>query len=248
MDHFPELAALHNCPQDPEWHPEGDVLTHTRLCLDALVRIPEWQNSTKQMRAILMFAVLIHDFGKATTTQFAERRGQKRWISPGHDKESGLLAEIFLEKIGAPKSFAHYVRPLVENHMYHIQGHATPKPATIRRLAGRLAPASIEDLALLMTADIRGRGSDEECPHPVVAALLESARQIQVEKKPPRRLILGRHLIERGFEPGPHFTPILEELFEAQLEGQFTDEKEAMEYLDNYIKEKALFERKDIPL
>lgn len=235
IDHFPALAALKNCPQDPEWHPEGDVLTHTCLGLDALVKIDSWKASTRQVKTVLTFAVLTHDFGKATTTRYVERRGRKRWTSPGHDRESGRLAEAFLDEIGAPKVIAQYVRPLVENHMYHIQAAGPPKPNTIRRLAARLAPASIEDLAILMTADTRGRVPGDDRSHPVVEALLEGARRIQVEKKPPRPLILGRHLIERGLAPGPDFKPILDELFQAQLEGAFTTEEEAMEYLSAYL-------------
>lgn len=238
IEHFPEIAALKDCPQDPEWHPEGDVFTHTRLCLDALVRIPEWQASTRQMKAVLMFAVLGHDFGKATTTRFAERHGRTRWISPGHDKESAHLAERFLDSIAAPKVFAQYVRPLVENHMFHIHSVETLKPNTIRRLAARLAPASIEDLAILMTADVRGREPGDDRSHPMVEAVLRDARQFQVEKKPPRPYILGRHLIERGFEPGPGFRPILDELFEAQLEGEFTNQREALAFLDEFLKKK----------
>jgi len=238
MRHFPGLAALKDCPQEPEWHPEGDVLTHTRLCVDALVRIPEWHGSTRQVKAMLMLAVLTHDFGKATTTQYAERHGRKRWISPGHDREGGPLAADFLDSIGAPKVFSQYVRPLVENHMYHIQTDPLPKPNAIRRLAKRLVPSNIEDLAILMTADIRGRSLAGERAHPGVRALLEAARHLQVERKPPRPLVLGRHLIDRGLKPGPSFKPILDEIFEAQLEGLFTGEEEAMAHLDQILQQR----------
>lgn len=237
--HFPEIAALKDCPQEPEWHPEGDVLTHTRLCLDALARIPEWHGSARDVKVFLMFAVLTHDFGKATTTQRVEKHGRLRWVSPGHDRVSGELAEEFLAGIGAPKRVIQYVRPLVEQHMYHIQGNGTPKPNTIRRLARRLAPANIEDLAIVMTADIRGRSVRGDRPHPGVRALLEAARQLRLERTAPSPLILGRHLLARGMEPGPQFKPILNELFEAQLEGAFDDEAEAMAYLDRFMKERG---------
>lgn len=239
MKHFPGLAALKDCPQEPEWHPEGDVLTHTRLCLDALARLPEWHGSTRLTKTILMFSVLTHDFGKATTTYRAERHGRERWISPGHDKESGRLAEQFLEEIGAPKVILQHVRPLVENHMYHIQAEQVPKPNTIRRLARRLEPSNIEDLTILMTADIRGRAPQGDRAHPGVRALLEGARQLRVEKKPPRPLVMGRHLIERGLKPGPHFKAVLDDLFEAQLEGMFTTGEEAMAHLEDYLKKRG---------
>src|SRR5690606_19773099 len=43
--HFPEVAALRGCPQEPEWHPEGDAFTHTQHCLDALVADAFWQGA-----------------------------------------------------------------------------------------------------------------------------------------------------------------------------------------------------------
>ncbi len=235
ISHFPALAALRDCPQDPEWHPEGDVLTHTCLCLDALVKLPEWNEAPPLRRGILMFAVLTHDFGKAVTTHQAERHGKMRWVSPGHDKEGGILAEKFLQDIGAPGVYIRHVRPLVENHMVHIHASDQIKPGTIRRLATRLAPSSIEDLSAVMLADIGGRGPKAKDSHPMVEALLEGARLVAVEKQPPKPLVLGRHLIERGFEPGPRFRPILDEMFEAQLEGAFSNHEEAMDYLDRYL-------------
>lgn len=238
LGHFPPLAALRECPQDPEWHPEGDVLTHTRHCLNALAAMAEWRDRSPASRRALMFAVLTHDFGKATTTQFAERRGRMRWVSPGHDRESGRLAEDFLQAIGAPSAVAEKVRPLVENHMYHVQATAGPKPATVRRLARRLAPATIEDLALVMTADTRGRPPLEEKEHAGVHALLEAARRLKLEKEAPRPIILGRHLIAQGLEPGPHFKPILDELFEAQMDGAFSTQEEGKAYLERYVARK----------
>ena len=47
ITHFPELNDLIDCPQDPEWHPEGDVFTHTGHCLDAMVELDEYQIADK---------------------------------------------------------------------------------------------------------------------------------------------------------------------------------------------------------
>ncbi|MBC8327211.1 MAG: hypothetical protein H8E31_00515 [Planctomycetes bacterium] len=63
---FPELAALRGVPQDPVWHPEGDVFRHTALCLDAAVRI----RGEMADPWVEMLGVLCHDLGKATTTVF----------------------------------------------------------------------------------------------------------------------------------------------------------------------------------
>jgi tRNA nucleotidyltransferase (CCA-adding enzyme) len=95
LAHFPEIAALSGTPQDPAWHPEGDVFIHTTHCCDALAALPAWLEAAPARRRILMLAVLAHDFGKPATTVFAERRGQLRWISPGHECAGLPLVERF---------------------------------------------------------------------------------------------------------------------------------------------------------
>jgi tRNA nucleotidyltransferase (CCA-adding enzyme) len=42
----------------------------------------------------------------------------------------------------------------------------------------------------------------------------------------------GRHLIARGMPPGVQFGTLLDEAFEAQLEGGFTDLDGALKWLD----------------
>src|SRR6185503_20172143 len=69
LEHFPEVDALRGVPQDPEWHPEGDVFTHTCHCLDALVSLPEWQGADAESRIVYALAVLAHDFAKPQCTR-----------------------------------------------------------------------------------------------------------------------------------------------------------------------------------
>src|SRR4051812_40723057 len=71
IEHYPELNKIRGVPQDPEWHPEGDVFTHTSHCCDALTRLARWQTADSESRIVYMFAVLTHDFGKASTTHEA---------------------------------------------------------------------------------------------------------------------------------------------------------------------------------
>ena len=67
---FPELAALVDCPQEPEWHPEGDVWTHTLLVIDeARGRI---ENLRRPQRIAVMLGAVCHDFGKPATTAHAQ--------------------------------------------------------------------------------------------------------------------------------------------------------------------------------
>ena len=94
LKHFPEVAELADCPQDPEWHPEGDVFEHTCHCVDAVVQSEAFRKADRKERLLLMFSVLAHDFGKPETTVQAVKAGRLRWISPGHDRAGIPVAEL----------------------------------------------------------------------------------------------------------------------------------------------------------
>jgi tRNA nucleotidyltransferase (CCA-adding enzyme) len=234
---FHEVAALDGVPQEPEWHPEGDVLTHTCLCLDAMTLLPAWRNGPPHTRRVLSFAVLAHDFGKATTTKQAERRGQLRWISPGHESAGGPLAESFLRDIGAPHELAEHVRPLVVHHLAHHHGQTHFRDTTVRRLARKLAPATIDDLIAVMMSDHLGRPpliSHDTLRR--IEQLREVAQRLALEHTAPKPIIMGRHLLALGLKPGPQFKPALEAAFESQLDGAFPDEAGGLEWMRNYLR------------
>jgi tRNA nucleotidyltransferase (CCA-adding enzyme) len=234
--HFPELAALAGCPQDPEWHPEGDVFTHTAHCCDALARDPDWLNSDARRRRLLMFAVLLHDVGKPACTRREEKppgSGRLRWTSPGHEPAGVAPAEAFLTRIGAPLDHAPAITPLVANHMVHHHGGPDGLgPNALRRLARRLHPANVNELAAVMRADCDGRPplrSPET--HALIDRLLARAAALDLAATAPRPILLGRHLVAAGLTPGPEFKRLLELAFEAQLDGAFADEPAALAWL-----------------
>lgn len=236
LRHFPEIAALVNTLQDPEWHPEGDVFTHTQHCLDALVRLTGWQASAAARRRQLSLAVLAHDFGKPTTTTLAERQGRMRLISPGHEAVGVEPTLAFLRRIGAPLELDDLVGPLVKHHLAHHHGQATFSDSTVRRLARKLAPATIDDLLLVMRADHDGRPplhSPETLAR--IAELGAKAQALAMRDAAPQPIMLGRHLIALGRKPGPEFKSILAAAFEAQLDGQFTDELGGDAWLKRYL-------------
>jgi tRNA nucleotidyltransferase (CCA-adding enzyme) len=229
LAHFPEVAALVGVPQDPEWHPEGDVWIHTLHCIDALVTLPGWREADSETRIVLSLATLAHDFAKPACTRTEVREGRKRIVSPGHEAAGGALTESFLQRIGAPAQYAARIVPLVKHHLAHLQD---PTPRAVRRLAHRLAPATITELMLVMTADASGRPPRPAGDPPGVARLREAADRLALAATAPKPILLGRHLIKRGLKPGPDLGRILESAFEAQLDGQFSDLEGALLWLD----------------
>lgn len=228
LEHFPELHATVGVPQEPEWHPEGDVFVHTGHCCDALVTLPQWQQADERSRIVFSLAVLTHDLGKARTTERVEQGGVWRIMSPQHEEASAALAESFLQRLRAPHAVIERVLPLVRNHMAHLQ---TVTDRAVRRLAKRLEPETIPSLCTVMTADAMGRPPKPPVAPRIVAGLLAKAAELEVQERAPRPILLGRHLVELGMEPGPAFGEILGRAFEAQLEGEFTDLPRACAWL-----------------
>jgi tRNA nucleotidyltransferase (CCA-adding enzyme) len=240
LAHFPELSALVGCPQDPSWHPEGDVWTHTAHCCDALARDAFWRAAPPARRRVLLLAVLLHDVGKPPVTRREQKRGGLRWVSPGHEAAGVPLAAAFLRRIGAPLDQGPKLGPLVANHMVHHHGGAEgPSAQAVRRLARRLAPGTVEDLAAVMRADALGRPPLEGTESLVlVNCLLERAASLALADRAPRPILLGRHLLACGLRPGPDFKRILDRAFEAQLDGAFGDEENALIWLSKNLEDR----------
>ena len=227
IQHFPELQAIVGVPQEPEWHPEGDVFRHTGHCCDALAALKDWQKKTSADRAVYMLAILLHDLGKASTTTKVLREGKRRIVAPGHEQLSVSLAESFLQKLGASNAIRARVNPLVANHMIRLR---EPTDKAVRRLAHRLQPETIEGLCLVMTADSFGRP-------PKAKNLPESVRQLQIRasalrlrQSPPQKILQGKDLLQIGVPPGPAMGKILAQVFEAQLDGKVTNLESALSW------------------
>jgi tRNA nucleotidyltransferase (CCA-adding enzyme) len=238
--HFPEIARLAGVPQDPHWHPEGDVGTHTMLVVDAAARVAAREGLEGDDRAVLLFAALSHDFAKATTTALRERDGQKRWTSWGHEADGGPMARAFLERISIKAAIVEQVVPLVENHLAASSIGREVTPRAVRRLAIRLAPATITQLVRLIEADYSGRP-------PLPAGLPDGARRIRamaetqaVAQGPQKPLILGRHVLPYfSDEPGRHIGEVTAAAYEAQADGAFSNQEEAIEWLERYMAERV---------
>jgi len=228
---YPELAALVEVPQDPAWHPEGDVWIHTLLVCDMAAEIARREELDAEERTILMFAALCHDLGKATTTEFKDGR----WRAHGHPEAGVPLTRTFLERIGCPKHIIEVVEPLVAEHLVHAAETMTAR--TARRLARRLGKATIQQLLWLIEADLRGRPPLPGDLPASVLKLRELATSENIVTSQVQPLIQGRHMIAQGYEPGNWFGPILKNCYEAQLDGVFEDEASGIAWLVAHMQE-----------
>jgi tRNA nucleotidyltransferase (CCA-adding enzyme) len=226
LDYHPELKDLVDCPQDPKWHPEGDVWVHTLLVLDEAAKLRQGE---RKGDLALMFGALCHDMGKPATT----RRKQGRIVSPGHSEEGVEPTRRFLGRMSEDRDLIEEVEHFVLHHLRPAEFYRVRKEikdGAIRRLAMKV---NIVDLVRLAKADHRGRTSQTEAERAFPAGkwLLAKASSLEVSEGGPEPLLMGRHLLERGWEPGPEMGDMLEEAYEQQLEGAFTDLTGALAWL-----------------
>ena len=227
---FPQLQAMHNSPQDPEWHPEGCVLTHTMHCMNAAVAVADREGIDGEDRLVLILAMLCHDIGKPATLA---KNDEGRYTNHAHAERGVPIAEAFLHSIGATARVIDRVLPLVKYHMVHLSLQVeTVSDRFVRRLARNLGEATIAELAMVMEADKSGRPPLPAGIHPTTRRIVEVATELSLQNEPPAPLVQGRDLIRHfGAKGGPAFKAVLDAAFEAQLNGEFSTAAEGVEYL-----------------
>jgi tRNA nucleotidyltransferase (CCA-adding enzyme) len=204
------LFDLQGLPQDPIYHPEGDVWMHTMIAIDWASLVGIREQLEPEDRGVLVLAALCHDLGKLTTTEMVNGR----WASPGHDKAGELLTHQFLSSIGCPLKMQDRIVELVGLHMAHVHNM---KP---KKLKSRLKYNSPEMWLNIVEADHSARP-----PLPVgvpqsAQDLYEAITQIPTEEIKP--IVTGSHLMEWvGLKPGKELGHWKNRLYEAQLEDRF---------------------------
>ena len=227
--HFPELAAVRDVPQDHFWHPEGPVHVHLGLAANAAAQAADDAGLDAEQRTIVVLGAMLHDLGKASSTQLPGEPGG-RITSHGHADAGQEPVRSFLRRNGSPERFAPMIVPIIAEHMC-VTGTQRPTLPAVRRLARRLAGPgghgpTLTQLAAVVAADHAGRGS---ASHPSPADAWLSVAGTAGETLAPRPgLLTGSHLIAAGLRPGPEFRPLLAAALQAQDDGEFDDEVGAL--------------------
>ena len=221
---LPEMRPLVGCAQEPEWHPEGDVWVHTLMVIDKARQLNH--DLDRPRLTTMMLGAVCHDLGKPATTAVID--GRIRSIDheqAGVGPTLSLLDRLNVHTIDGFDVRAQVVG-LVANHlkpgMFHKASHVGD--GAFRRLAQKV---DLELLARLARADCLGRSGAFDCS--AMDWFLERARALGVEHQPPAPLLLGRHVLELGLQPGPQVGEILRQVYEKQLDGEITTVEEAIE-------------------
>ncbi|MGB4990941.1 MAG: HDIG domain-containing metalloprotein [Pyrinomonadaceae bacterium] len=227
---FPEMQALVGVPQEPEWHPEGDVDVHTLMVVDEASKLIDELDHPRKVA--VMLGALAHDFGKPSTTEFVDGRTRSR----GHD-EAGVEPTIsLLDRLGIFTLDGFDVREqvvqLVRYHLKPGEYYKSKSPVgdgAFRRLARKVEADLLYRVA---KADSLGRYPDGDRSKMIFGSeaqewFIEKVKELQIEKKAPDPILMGRHLIELGLDPSPHFKLILDAIYELQLDGQISSIVEA---------------------
>ena len=220
---LPEMEPLYDCPQDPEWHPEGNVWVHTLMVID---KARELNGDLDRARlATVMVGAVCHDLGKPATTAVIDGRIK----SPNHEAMGVEPTTKILDRLNVHTLDNFDVRTqvlgLVTEHlrpMAFFKSRETVTDGAFRRLSQKV---DLELLARFARADCTGRTGTFDCSG--IDWFLDRARSLGVEHKPPSPILLGRHLIEMGVQPGPRMGEILKAVYELQLDSVVTTLDEA---------------------
>ncbi len=220
LRYYPQLEALIGVEQEPKWHPEGDVWTHTMMSIDAMATL---RTGDDKRDLILMLGVLCHDFGKPATTKYIDGAIRSR----GHEEAGVEPTKTFIKSLTSESEITKRVVPLVAHHLKPFQlYHHKSSLSAVRRLATKV---NIEDLVIVAKADFLGRTTEDAKEGRFEAGewLLEKAKELDVLNSAPKPLIEGRDLIEMGFEPSKKFGLVLQEIYQKQLDGEVSSKEEA---------------------
>lgn len=217
LRHFlPEFLETIGCDQPPEWHPEGDVYTHTLIMLEML---------EPDAPLDLCLAVLLHDIAKPPTRTIDSDSGRIRFN--GHDALGAGMAETILRRLKYPNHVIASVVSMVARHMQFMNVQRMRTAKLKRFMAEPTFPMEME----LHRVDCGSSNGFTD----IYEFLQAKEAEFAAEPLIPAPLVTGRDLIQLGLKPGPRFKEVLELIQTEQLEGRLSEREEALGYLRKLV-------------
>ncbi len=234
---LPEVHALHGVTHKPGEHPEGDAFVHTVAAVSALPENPSNE---------LALAVLLHDVGKAPTWT-----GEVESRFDGHDEKGAELAKKICSRLKCSNAERDAVVWLIRHHDLGFVYDSKSK-AGLKKI---FASPFIQMLFQVFECDItasqsprdvgaapRGRPDNGQArqngqaqgpaptipPHELLVNFIKKYEELEAEGLKPEPLLTGEDLIAMGHKPGPEFSKVLSEVYDAQLNGEISDRDSAI--------------------
>ena len=210
---LPEVADLRGQVQPPEFHPEGDVFTHTVIMLNAM----------EQRTLHIAYAVLLHDIAKPVTAR--EIDGRLRFH--GHASEGAAMVRRIMRRLRFPGADIEAVVECVRNHMRFIDV-SRMRRATLRRLVG--APTFATEIELHRLDCMASHGGLENHDF-----LVDFSRELEAEPVLPDPWVTGTDVMALGLPEGPEVGRAIRQAYDAQLDGRFASREDLLQWLAGQI-------------
>ncbi|MBI4243389.1 MAG: CCA tRNA nucleotidyltransferase [Planctomycetes bacterium] len=210
---LPELLETKGVQQPPEFHPEGDVWTHTLLTLEKL----------NSYDFDVSLGALLHDIGKPRA--FAMRNGKMTYYKHEHIGEE--IAESICKRLKLSNDETESVKYIVRNHL-RFKDVKNMKVSKLKRF---LQEKLFDRLKLAAIADTLASNGNME----FFEFIDDFVKKQSSEELKPNPFITGNDLIGLGLKPGPVFSKILDEVYDKQLEGKVKTREQALSYLKKFI-------------
>ena len=246
---FPELARLAETPQDPEWHPEGNVWLHTLMVVDeaaAVVGDGRWELVGDEPLQVMLGA-LLHDLGKATTTEHAIKDGRSRVVSPRHEAEGCAPAAAMLARLTFGEDAERAALAIVRWHLSpgalfyarergELDGRAYTN--AVRKVLKRIHPVRWQVLIAACEGDWRGRGFPglDSLPFDPGLRFAEAIAAEGLDVAPAQPLVQGRDVLALGIAPGPEVGRFVRAVEEARDRGEINTREQALELLSELMR------------
>jgi tRNA nucleotidyltransferase (CCA-adding enzyme) len=250
--YFPELWAMINCPQEEEWHAEGDVWTHAKMVVDQAAKIMRRDGVgwTEKEKIILMLGALCHDLGKPTVTEFVDDRLRSRGHEEAGEKPARQFFDhlIFSEKLRQAGSRHSFSDEVVEGVVAIVIQHLKPGvfhrsfangqlderqyANIIRKVIQRIYPLNWRVFLAASEADFRGRGIPgiETSRYPSGELMSEIVKKYHLDEEPKKPLVQGRDVLAvfPGRSPGPWVGELIRRIEVRRDAGEISTREEAL--------------------